>query len=167
MQAKTWLTVIFVIVVSAVLSCGLLGGGTSDLAPSDLILEDAEEVVAVDYRTAAEAEGLPSSLLVAGDETDDVGERLQDVWEGADVSFDTDFSEVSSILYVQLPKRSYLIVEGDFDFAGIRDELDDLDFEEDAYRGLERWSGGAGRDIALLQDAGIYVTETGMQWRRS
>ena len=50
-----------------------------------------------------------------------------------------------------------MIAEGGFDFESIRDELEDLDFEEDDYRGFQMWSDDFGSGAALLEGSGVYV----------
>ncbi len=64
--------------------------------------------------------------------------------------------ELETLVYVEDSRGedSLVIAKGDFDFEDIRDELDDLDYEDDKYRDYEIWEDGDGNaySISLLGD---------------
>lgn len=143
---------------AATLSCDLVGGGSS--APSDpkeLILEEAQSVVAVNYPALFEADDLPSFLLRGDEDAVDFQDRLEDSWDDAAHAFATDIDDVEAVYAVEVRGTAYTVVKGDFDFIDIQNELEDMDFEEDTYRDLQLWSGRFGRGVALFEETGIYV----------
>ena len=158
MHTKIWIATLLVVVGSGVLACGLLNDGTEPrVLNTDLILDEAETIVVVNHRAAAQTDELPSLMIAAGSEADDVGERMRAAWENADDSLGTDFGEVTTVLHVQLGSAGYTVVEGRFDLDEIRDELEDQDFDEDDYRGFQVWNGAGKSSVALLEEFGMYV----------
>lgn len=92
-------------------------------------------------------------------DTDDFGDEILDEIESG---FDTEeirFEQITE--FVILAHPSYgdeaILITGDFAFEDIRDGWDDLDFEDDSYRGIETWDGY--NYYALIEDQGaIFVS---------
>ena len=58
----------------------------------------------------------------------------------------------------------YSIVQGEFDFEHIRDELSDSGYDDDDYRAYEIWTGGGRRDVstvALIDEDGLVLAGSG------
>ncbi len=136
-----------VVVVVIVLVVALSGGGPA--VPSDpmgLVLDDASEVWRIDVQSINDGD-------VQGDVEDFIEGWFEPRVEAVDISLD----DVETAIYVRNSDRysSMLAVQGSFDFEDIRDELDDLDYDDDEYRGYELWEGGRNSifsDVALLGD---------------
>ena len=109
--------------------------------------------------------------LLNGDVPEDYVEYMEDEDEDADGSglssgtyekIDIDGDDVSLVAFVADQRNAdYLeIVQGDFDFDVIREELEDgLDCEDDDYRGFELWEcpGGDFPAVALFEKDGYLV----------
>ena len=161
-RCRVWfswfLLAIVVTAMTGFVACGFIGGSASvPDNPEELILEDALVVSDVDFQAIQDADDLPYPWLRSDEDARDYQERMEDDWDDAGYSFDTDIEDVESVLTVRIRNGEYHVVKGELDFVDIRDELEDRDFEEDTYRGFEFWLDDYNSGVALFEEAGIYI----------
>ena len=137
LAAVTILVIILVIVLTG-------GGSAVPKDPIGFVLDDSSRVWQYDIQSIFNGE-VPRGLEAF---FEDGYERVLD-----EVSISVD--EVETLVYVANADRqgSVLILKGGLDFEDIRDELHDLDYDEDEYRGYEFWEGGNNSyfsEVALL-----------------
>ena len=127
------------------------GGGSTD--PLHVVPGDVEGLVILNVAAVIANEAdFPGDI-------DDFGDEILDEIESG---FDTEeirFEQITE--FVILAHPSYgdeaILITGDFAFEDIRDGWDDLDFEDDSYRGIEIWDGY--NYYALIEDQGaIFVS---------
>ena len=87
------------------------------------------------------------------------GERDLAGWVG---SLDIDPASLSGVLTMGQGANKWdgellYILEGDFEFADLRADLEDLEYEETSYREYEVWEDRGGRDYYALVGEGQYV----------
>ena len=134
--------------VSALLAMALgtaCGGGPD---PLGLVPDDAHRVNVVEV-----------AQILQGDAPDYLVEETEDVWE--DDYFDdigVAIDDVSTVVVAGGPDGTMIVLDGEFDFEQVRDELDDFGYDDSDYRGYEMWEGetrlGA---AALLEGSGQIV----------
>ena len=123
-------------------ACGGGGGGRGEL-PGLLALvpADAEQVMVVDYPRMRRA-----APQAARDDLEDVSDFGLD-------GFGVRAAELTTLAVATGDDWELLAVEGDIDFAHVRDRLDDRDYDDDEYRGVELWEGAVRHyeAVALLE----------------
>ena len=135
-----WFTAVLLLLAPSLLvsgvACGGQSAGNNDLLK--LVPEDAEGLLIADMnrlredRDLGEAGNLPPP------------------------SEEIDLEEVDTYLIVQLePTRRVYLLKGRFFFDDLRDDLEDLGYEEDSYRDYEIWSGF--KTYAMLEEDGLIV----------
>ena len=148
------------------------GGGASD-GPLELVPPDASSFTVIDVeRIRGEA---PDRLTDVFEEVwgADSSEDLQSFFDDLVIMGSTDwdstpkdigflFDDLKFLVRVALDEDGrMLILEGEFDFEDVRDELDAADFEDDRHRGYEIWEHGeegSSRAVALIEGRGQAVT---------
>lgn len=136
-----------IIVVVIVLIVVLTGGGPSVPAePMGLVLDDSSVVWQFDMQG-----------IFDGDAPRGVDKFVEDAYESRLDEIGITVDEIETLIFVANTDRqnSLLILKGGLDFEDVRDELDDLDYDDDEYRGYEFWEGGNSSyfsDVALLGD---------------
>lgn len=136
-----------VVVVVIILVVALSGGGPAVPGdPMGLVLDDASAVWQIDVRGIND-----------GDAPRRVEQFVEDWLEPRIDEVDISVGDVETAIYVRNSDgySSMLVIQGSSDFEDIRDELDDLDYDDDEYRGYEFWEGGRSgyfSDVALLGD---------------
>jgi len=138
------------VVVVVVFSTGLIGsGGGTVSSQANVILEDSSAVAVMDVAAVLAAPDIPALLsnFFSGlpsysedDEPDDWKEEWLEDWEDDNDSLPP-LDEISTIMVVNAPSGEYVVISGSFAFADLRSELEDNDYEEDAYRDQEIWNG--------------------------
>ena len=126
---------LIVIVVALLLVIGGGGGGASGGGNIlGYIPANAAFVVIKDVETQANSEGLEDFVEFMNDRGDDSRDTR-------DIGMDDDNIELFATVYESFGGDDILwIVKGDLEFDEIREELDDeLDCEDDEYRGFEMW----------------------------
>ena len=137
-----------VVIVVAVMLTGGGPGGSSALA---LVPDGTGAVVMLDMATIRSRQA---------DFPGDYDDFIDDVQQEIEWKFDTGEIGVEQVTdFILLADDRYfddaMLLLGDFVFDDIRDEWEDLDFEEDSYRGYEIWDGG--NYYVLLEDEGAIV----------
>ena len=157
-----------VVIAGALLfATGVIGGGASGGGASGgggdgggdilaYIPADAEVVLIMDNR-ALSSGNLPEDFIEYMEEYEG-GDELPDFLDALDISDD----DVATVALVtdQIGNDALEIVQGDFDFDIIREELEDgLDCEDDDYRGYELWEcpGNEFPAVALFEKDGYVV----------
>ena len=129
--------------------CGTGGGGSSELAGIlALVPADSENVLVYDFEQIRK-EDAPGALR---DEFEDLSEYgLEELGVLTD--------ELTTLVIASGDDWYLLVVEGDIDFGEVRDQLEDGDYEDDQYRGVELWEEAAWRyeAVALFEDRGRIV----------
>ena len=150
---------IFVALSMALAACG--GGSSAPGAAQDYILSDASGVSVIEVQAILNAAEVPAMIAeggdlgivnVSADSDEDFADALTDAWEDIDATLGTSLDEVSHIVET----NSYTIIKGSFDFAGIRNELEDQDYDDGTYREFELWEAGS-TGVALFEGSGIFV----------
>ena len=140
--------------VSALLAMALgaacedgIGGGPSG-DPLGLVPDDAYSVAVVDVEQ-----------ILQGDAPDDLVEEIEDGWEDALDDMGVDIDDVSTMVIARGSEGTTIVLDGEFDFEQVRDELDDADYDDRDYRGYEMWEGGSRfvSSAALLEGSGQIV----------
>jgi hypothetical protein len=98
---------------------------------------------------------------------------LYDAWKtGADPGLEVlniSRSDVNVFAHGSSTNRSFTLLIGKFDLEEVRDELDDRDYEEDEYKGVEVWEKQVGEGsvlesrVALMGDLIIMGNEDGVE----
>ena len=131
-----------IVVVSSAAGCNSSTGGALNLIP-----DDATRVVVWDVET-----------ILDGDVPSSEADRFEDAWEDDLEEFGMFLDDIGTIVQAYGNDGIVWILEGDFDFAQIRDDLDDQDYEDGEYRGYEMWSYGYGFvDSAAFLEKDGYV----------
>ena len=145
---------VVVVIVVVVLLMGGNGGGGSTQA-LQMVPDDVEGLVILNVAAVIANEAdFPGDI-------DDFGDEILDEIES---EFDTEeigFEQISEFVILVHPRYGdeAILITGDFAFEDIRDGWDDLDFEDDSYRGIEIWDGY--NYYALLEDQGaIFVSDS-------
>lgn len=134
---------VFLLLGALVIACGGNGGsggnGSPDVPddPIGLIPVDADMVIVFDV---SEIQG----SSVPRDVERDFEDWAEDLLDG-----DIDLDDIDTLVVVG---DSLLIARGDFDFDQVRDNLEDIGYEDDEYRGFETWG-----ERAALIEQGNYV----------
>ena len=125
---------LIVIIVAALFFGGAFGGGGGGASGgSDLLAYvpgDASAVAIIDVRA-----------YYGGDVPDDIVDHLEE-GDGGAIEKTADFLDIDEddLIITAASDEALQIVQGDFDFDVIREELEDgMDCEEDEYRGFEMW----------------------------
>lgn len=152
-------------VVAVVFATGVtisIGGG-GDL--QDFILEDASFVEIIDNAAILAAEEIPGNLYQRfGYSHIDDPEEWKEEWrenfkpelpyEIADAIIIDDITYIVRQDDASGNRLDSLLLTGNFEFADIRDSLNDEFEEADEYRGFEVWDR---RNVALVEDRGIVI----------
>ena len=141
---------------AAVMLCAMLAvafvagcGGSSSADPLDMLLDDTVAVIAYDMEA-----------VNAGDPGDVTVDSLEDYWGTSFGSIGILMEETESLAAGGRALDGYTILRGEFDFDYIRDDLSDLDYDDDDYRDYELWTGGSARElssVALIEEAGVVL----------
>jgi hypothetical protein len=126
--------VLVIAVVIASLGCiGDIDGGGSAKEVAKILSEDAGGLMYLDIQT-----------IRVDKDLEDLYEELEDEFKDFDIRV-----EYGSVCPIDIDDVNYIveagrieIVGGKFDLEDIRDELDNRDFDEDDYKGVELWIGG-------------------------
>lgn len=119
---------VFAIAV-VIASLGCLGGGNSAKDMAKMVPEDASTFAHFDFQAMRDDEDLEKiyeKMTEGRDDLDALGLDVDDINRGAGVAGEEGDYELS-------------ILNGNFDLEDFRDELDDADFDEDEYKGIEIW----------------------------
>ena len=138
--------VLVVVAVLAVVMSGVIGAGNPQPGSLyDLIPEDADSVVIMDVERILAIDDLADAIL---DEQE---------WESLENDMGIDSEDLSEMVIAERDGVHAVMLAGDFDLDDFRDELEDDDAEEDAYRGYEVWHDG---DTSMaLFDGYVVVSE--------
>ena len=148
------------------LACLLLAGcGSIDIpgvpgsssGVDEMILDDATEVLRIDYQEFFLADDLPYSIVGFYDDSDDLLDSLEEDWSDSRFSFGTDINDVEEMVVVGVGNSGYVIVKGDFNFVDIEYELEDLGFEQSEYRDLPFWEDSYGESVAMSESDQWFV----------
>ena len=131
-------------------ACG--GGGGFRLADSlELVPADAQYVGVIDVEQ-----------ILAGDVPSVVADQIEDDWEEEFEDIGVFPDELTTYVFAYGEDWFLVVLEGEFDFEQIRDDLDDGDYDDDRYRGYEIWERVAWPNesvaLALVEDRGWVVT---------
>ena len=148
----TSLATMLTLLLAAALPGGC-GGSTSSVDTLDMLLDGTLAVYSYDVQA-----------VTAGDAGEELEDMLQDHWDSslADIGILMDEAEVLTVGGDE--DHIYSIVQGEFDFEHIRDELIDGGYDDDDYRGYEIWTGGGRRDVstvALIDEDGLVLAGGG------
>ena len=155
--------VIAVVAVVFVTGVTISIGGGGDL--QDFILEDASSVTIIDNAAILAAEEIPGLLYQRfGYSHIDDPEEWKEEWrenfkpelpdEIADAIIIDDINYIVRQDDASGNRLDSLLLTGNFEFADIRDSLEDKFEEADEYRGFEVWDR---RNVALVEDRGIVI----------
>ena len=159
---------VVVIVVVVLLVSGVFGGGVSGGASGGrdvlaYVPGDAGTVVILDNQAVLNGD-VPEDLIDYW-EDDESGRGFGDFLASYD-DLDIDDDDIATIAFVADADQndSLLIVQGDFEFDVIREDLEDgADCEDDDYRGFELWECPDGGAVALFEKDGYLVFAAGRQ----
>lgn len=150
-----------VIIVVVLLTTGVFGGGGGGASGgSDLLAYvpgDAGAVAIADNRAVLNG-NVPEDLIEYW-EDDESGGPLDDFPDSYD-DLDIDDDDVATFAFVfdEDGNDSLAIVQGDFAFDIVREDLEDgADCEDDDYRGFELWECPDGGAVALFEKDGYLV----------
>lgn len=153
---------VVVIVVVVLLVTGVLGGGGGGGASGGrdilaYIPGDAGLVIIGDNRAVVNG-NIPEDLIehLEDDEADGALDDFPDSFDDLDIDDD----DVATLAFVgdEDQNDSLVIVQGDFEFDIVREELEDgADCEGDDYRGFELWECPDGGAVALFEKDGYLV----------
>ncbi len=150
-----------VVIVVVLLTTGVFGGGGGGASGGSDILAyvpgDAGGVVIADNRAVLNG-NVPEDLVEYW-EDDESGGALDGFPDSYD-DLDIDDDDVASFAFVfdEDGNDSLAIVQGDFEFDVIREDLEDgADCEDDDYRGFELWECPDGGAVALFEKDGYLV----------
>ena len=96
----------------------------------------------------------------AGEPGDAIRDSFEDCWDTSFGSIGILMEETESLAAAGRAQDGYTILKDGFDFEYIRDDLDDLDYDDDDYLDYELWTGGARREVssvALIEEAGVVL----------
>ena len=125
------------------------GGSGGSEGPLDVLPSDTSDVAIYDLESINQNRHLQ----------DFADERVQD-WDTSYGAIGILVDEVETVTLAKSRGNGYVILEGDFDFEYIRDDLDDGDYDDDEFRGYEVWSGGrvaAVPALTLVEDDGLVL----------
>ncbi len=158
---------VVIIVVVVLLVAGVFGGGGSGGASGGrdvlaYIPADAGIVGIFDQQAMLNGD-VPEDLIEYW-EDDESGGPLDDLPNSYD-DLDIDDDDVATFAFVadEDQNDSLLIVQGDFEFDVIREDLEDGADCEDDYRGFELWECPDGGAVALFEKDGYLVFAAGRQ----
>ena len=159
---KNWLPVIgsgsiallLLVIVAATTGCGLTG----DKLPSpdsalDLVPSDTDGVFRLDLPAIAENPDLQeNSHEFTVDWLINLDLEAEEALIG---SIEVDLTQAEGIFYL-ISDTDIGLLKGDLQFDDLREDLEDANYEETAYRGYEVWT-SARWNYALLEDDGYLV----------
>jgi hypothetical protein len=127
---KKIVAILGVLVIAVVIaSSGCIGGGNSAKDMAKMVPEDASTFGHSDVQTMRDDKDLEAIYEKMTERLyalDELGLDIDDINHMAVVSGEEGDYELS-------------ILKGNFDLEDVRDELDDADFDEDEYKGIEIW----------------------------
>ena len=144
------LLAVLLLAAAFVQACGMGGGGSAELAESlELVPADAQYVGVID-----------AEQVLSGDVSSVIADQAEDDWEDEFDDIGVFPDELTTYVFAYREDWFLTVVEGEFDFEQIRDDLEDGGYEDDRYRGYEIWEEVAWPDesVALLEDRGWVVT---------
>lgn len=131
------------------------GGGSIPANSLELVPDDSSWILVLNV-----------DQILRGDVPEQLEDKLEDDWEDELNDRGVSIDDLRTIVIASGQYQGGLfVVEGEIDFEEARDELDDVDYDDDRYQGYEVWEGGTGlsESVALLEDRGqmvIGITET-------
>ena len=168
MNARRNLTIIaLVMTIAASVACGIGGSGSTPGDIEGFVLEDASYMITMNVNGLLNAVDVPfSDVAAAGflslssdaEDFEDALDELRDDWDDDDASLGTTLDEVADVMVVESGGFFYTAVQGDFDFAYIRSELEDQDFEEKTYRDREIWEKNDFEAVAIFDASNVFVS---------
>ena len=131
------------VVFSSAVGCNSSRGGALELIP-----DDVTRVVVWDVET-----------ILDGDVPSREADRFEDAWEDDLEEFGMFLDDIGTMVQASGDDGTVWILDGDFDFTQIRDDLDDQDYEDGEYRGYELWTYGYGfvDSAAFLEKEGYVL----------
>ena len=127
-----------VVVVLVLFLTGVISGGSPQpKSVLDLIPDDADNVTRMDL-----------DRILANDFISDAFE-VEDLDE-LDDELGLDPDDISELTAVEWDSGNAFVIKGSFDLDLVRDELEDVDAEDNPYRGYEVWENLDGGAMALL-----------------
>ena len=98
--------------------------------------------------------------VLTGDVPSVVADQIEDDWVDEFGAFGVSPDEVTKYVFAFGEDWFLVVLEGEFDFEQIRDDLDDGDYEDDQYRGYEIWEGFGwlNDSVAIIEERGWLVT---------
>ena len=98
--------------------------------------------------------------VLDGDPREDYTDSFQETWDDLLYDIGVLMDEVAVLVTARNGNSTLTLLQGDFDFEAIRDELSDSDMEQDDYRSYELWEGNGsptGPEISLIEDGGFIL----------
>ena len=129
-----------IVVFSSTAGCSSSPGGALELIP-----DDVTRVVVWDVET-----------ILDGDVPSREADRFEDAWEDDLEELGMFLNDIGTIVLASGNDGTVWILDGDFDFAQVRDDLDDQDYEDGEYRGYELWTYGHG-----FVDSAAFIEQDG------
>lgn len=115
------------VLVGASTNCSLQNADATDMTKK--IPEDADSFFFIDI-----------DELRSDDDLEDFYENLEDVYGYWSENFDIDLDDIDSLAMY----GSTILIEGDFNLDDIREELEDLGYNDDEYKDVEVWKSDNG-----------------------
>ena len=151
-----------IMAIAALVACSN-GGGSAPGNIEGFVLEDASYMTAMDINGLLNAVDAPSAAAGSlgfssyAEDFEDALDDWRDQWEDDDTSLGTTLDEVTDFMLVGYDGGGYMVVKGDFDFADIRSELEDQDYDDGTYREREIWEKDDYDAVALFDASGVFV----------
>ena len=123
------LVAVAVVVVVVLIVRG--GGGSLPDGPLGLVPDDAWSVHVFDVED-----------LLSRDAPDYLADGFEDSWEDRLDDIGISIDDVDTLVQANGDDGFLAILDGEFDFEEIKDELDDADYDDDEYQGSEMWAEG-------------------------
>ena len=129
-----------IIVVVVLLLTGVFGGGNPQpTSILDLVPDDSDLIVMLDVQR------------ILGNDLLEEEFWSNDDWSWLEDDLDMVRDDLSEVAVLARGGSEIIVLSGNFDLDGIRDELEDADNEENSYRGYEIWEDPDGSAGALLE----------------
>ena len=123
------------------------GGGTVPAGPLNQVPDGYVQVVQWDVEN-----------LLNGERLDDIQDEFLEAWEGLE-DYGIFLDDVTELVSANDDRsNSLLLLRGGFEWDDLRDDLDDVGFDDSEYRNVEVWEESRlGLNIGLLEDRGLVV----------
>ena len=116
----------------------------------DMLLDDTSGLLVYDIEA-----------INAGESIEEFSVRLENDWDLMFGAMGIPMDQASTLLVgIEQDSSQYSVLSGEFDYDGIREDLDRQGYRDDEYRGYEVWTDGAllnASTVALIEDDGIVL----------